>query len=116
MRKTLRKLVGGIALVGSLAGAGCGEKIDYMGKEAIIGGYHISITNGHLGGHIIVRESNDTTFKGPFLTAWDNNRDGRLDEINLKHLPKGHQIEKYANLDSLESLWKRVVKEGRDLK
>lgn len=46
----------------------------------------------------------DTTLADVFVSSTDANLDGRFDEIRLA-LPKGHPLEVYANLDSLEAAY-----------
>jgi hypothetical protein len=46
----------------------------------------------------------------------DSIGDGRIDEINLYNIPKGHKLEKYVNLDSLNKLYNEVKETGEDLK
>ena len=40
--------------------------------------------------------------------------DGRFDEIKLRDVPKGHLLEKYVNLDSLNKLYQEVKETGDD--
>lgn len=40
--------------------------------------------------------------------------DGRFDIIELNNVPKGHPLEKYANLDSINKLFKEVEETGCD--
>jgi len=57
---------------------------------------------------------------GPSITAIDNFPvykknilgDGRFDIIKLDHVPIGHPLEKYANLDSITKLYKEVKETG----
>ena len=48
-----------------------------------------------------------------FLVAYDRApEDGRFDKIELIGVPKGHKIEKYANLDSINSVYKELRETG----
>lgn len=57
---------------------------------------------------------------GPSITALDNfpaykngnAGDGRFDVITLNLVPKGHELEKYANLDSINKLYDEVKESG----
>jgi hypothetical protein len=57
---------------------------------------------------------------GPSITALDNfpvypdgnYGDGRFDEMKLNFVPKGHELEKYANLDSINELYSDVKESG----
>jgi len=107
--KTLRNIITGIALLGGLAG--CGEKREYMPQtETQINGYIVRASVGDIapGMHIVIQENKDTLYK-PLVFARDNDVDGRFDEIGLQNVPKGHPLEAYANLDSLEVMWNRAV-------
>lgn len=50
-----------------------------------------------------------------FPFSKDSVGDGRIDEINLYFIPKGHRLEEYANLDSLNKLYNEVKQTGEDL-
>ena len=105
MRKTLRNVVTIGAL--GLATAGCNGN-HYMRNQAPVDGYNVSVTLNRMGRNISIV---DTSFKSAFqyLFGRDNDKDGRFDEIILNRIPEGHSLEAYANLDSLEAMWKRVA-------
>lgn len=65
---------------------------------------------GNVGGErkitLLVNEDNVTE---GFLYATDKDQDGRFDTIKLRNLPKGHPLEAYARLDSLERAYDETV-------
>lgn len=56
--------------------------------------------------HILARDNY------PFLK--DSVGDDRIDKIDLEYTPRGHPLEKYANLDSLAKLYNEVKETGSD--
>ena len=50
-----------------------------------------------------------------YPSSKDGMGDRRFDEINLEYVPKGHFLEKYANLDSLTKLYNEVKQTGEDI-
>jgi len=112
MKKTFRKTA--LAGLTSLALVidGCNSGKDIMQREAIMGNYKILFSIDGLGRHLVIKEGSDST-NTPFLFAKDHGKDGRFDEINLHYVPRGNPLEAYANIDSLETIWNRVIKEGK---
>ena len=108
MKKSLiTKFVLPIALVGGLSG--CTNRdfsqdftkhTDYKGYDAII---YISAGKRKL----ILSERNDPRL-GHYLSGEDRNNDERFDSVHLNDLPKGHPLEQYASLDSLEKVYNEI--------
>jgi hypothetical protein len=110
MTKQKSKL-GNLLLVGTAALnlAGCGGGTDVMPlKEADINGYHVGAV---INSRRIINISDPSLGPNAHFRVYglDRDIDGRFDEIGLLNIPKGHPLENYANLDSLESMWSRVV-------
>ncbi len=66
-----------------------------------------------------LKDADSSLFLQPTLFAVDNKPyfedsigDGRFDEIELRNVPKGHLLEKYVPLDSLDKLYKEVKETG----
>ncbi len=99
--KTIAKLLT-IPLMITLLG--CGEKIESISKKGVFKGYQCIIQKNKKGRCISIggRELNQ-----PSLHARDRDEDGRFDEIYIK-CPKGHSLEQYANLYSLEQAYKEI--------
>lgn len=57
--------------------------------------------------HILARDD--------FPFTKDSVGDGRIDDIRLYYIPKGHRLEEYANLDSLNKLYNEVKETGKDI-
>jgi hypothetical protein len=68
----------------------------------------------------IMEKEHINDFHPRYLTAKDNEPitdgepigDGRFDEIKLWGIPKGNELEKYANLDSVTKLYNEVKETG----
>ena len=68
----------------------------------------------------IMEKEHTNDFHPRYLTAKDNEPiiegepigDGRFDEIKLWGIPKGNELEKYANLDSVTKLYNEVKEIG----
>ena len=109
MRKTLNKLLTAGAV--GLAVAGCGgDTSAFFKKEKLMDPYIVTIGNNGFARYIRITQVSDSgKLEGPFLSANDQNKDGRFDEIILRYLPKGNPMEKYASLDSLNALYDKVL-------
>ena len=83
--------------------------------------YTAKIETNSSGRHMIIKEPNNAKNNFVYLYARDgigrnkkNKFDGRFDEINFWSLPKGHALEKYANLDSIEYIYNHIKENGCD--
>jgi hypothetical protein len=104
----------------------CRESSQDFYKYKEIDGLRVNISKDNQGSMIRVSEIEKADSHIPlgstsFVSAADNFPvskgnigDGRFDEIKLYHVPKGHPLEKYANLDYLTKLYNEVNETGKE--
>lgn len=100
----VRRIGIGMALIVAGAGiGGCREdaSTDFT-RDSNYKGYVTRVAKDGLGRHINISEANDKE-KHVYARDWDN--DGRFDEIRI-YVPKGHPLEKLANLENFEEAYK----------
>lgn len=123
MSKLIKNLVKYVAIPVVALGinGGCNNDIEYFSKTKEKDGLVMSAWNNGMGNHFRIDEGDDNT-AGPYLHALDryslsdkDTLDERFDEISLRNVPKGHSIEKYANLDSINKLYQEVKETGVDV-
>lgn len=86
---------------------GCATSITHFTKEGEFKGYPVRVGVKNEGRRItIYSNSFDSKSK---LTALDTDNDGRFDEVYLRNLEKGHPLEQYEPLDSLNKIYDEVL-------
>lgn len=102
--KKLLKTILCVSLIPFLIG--CGNNNHYFSKESKYKEYIAKAGVEGRGRFLIIADGEQCGAN--FLRADDYNNDGRFDKIQLEFLPKGNPIEKLANLDKLEEIYKEV--------
>ncbi|MDO8556527.1 MAG: hypothetical protein Q7R96_05145 [Nanoarchaeota archaeon] len=104
------KVLQTLGLTGVLAASltGCGiEWPRHMTKTGTIDlEYSASITEGKGERQISIQAGKGV--EAPHILAFDYQGDVRFDTINLINVPKGHALEKYANLETLETAYQGI--------
>lgn len=103
--------VGAVSLVGILPilSTGC----TYYSKEGSFRGYRVNTSIDGSQRRILIQDpkpENPIFYIG--ISATDEDVDGRFDRIYL-NIPKGHPLEKYASLDSLEAAYQSVTNQDK---
>ncbi|HLC73777.1 MAG TPA: hypothetical protein VJH20_04040 [Candidatus Nanoarchaeia archaeon] len=106
-------LVLGLAGLLSTSMAGCEPNVPELHQQGRFRDFEVTVDIDWLGPRNIKLEDNTQSYRKTYLTASDRSEgslpDGRFDEISLKYVPKGHILERYANLDSLELAYQTVM-------
>ncbi len=112
MRDTkLIRALKAVTLSFGMVGLGMGSKYVYdkltaknpnFVREGTYEGYPTTIGLDGGGRGICITDSN------AWISAKDYDNDGRFDEITFRSLPKGHPLEKLANLETLENAYESV--------
>ena len=108
MKDTLKKILTGALILGSLGGC---SKNEAFYKEGNFRGYKAIIGCDGEGRKINIYDNEGRLFG---LDEGGNEGDGRFDRINLSTVPKGHPLEKYANPDSLEVAYNQIKNQGEN--
>lgn len=85
---------------------GCKDDSGYFSKNRIISGYNVQIGVSPAGRNICIE---DPDVANGYILGKDLDNDGRIDQLFLRGLPKGHHLENYANLDSLEATYNSIL-------
>ena len=105
-RSRSNSLILGLAGLLTASIVGCGPSVPEQHKQGRFRGFEVTVDIGWFGPRNIKLEDKTANYRATFLIARDRSRgslpDGRFDEISLKYVPKGHILERYANLDSLD--------------
>ena len=88
-------------------GLGSCAEISY--KHCNFRGYNASILKNALGTHLRLEDKEDL-----FLYALDREGDGQYEKIELANLPKGHELFKYVEPDSLNAARDYIMEHGED--
>ena len=99
--KGLFKALGFVILLG------CTNPITHFVKEGEFRGHPVKIGVKNEGRRITIYPSDFNSESK--LTALDKDNDGRFDEVYLRNLEKGHILEQYAPLDSLNIIYDKVL-------
>jgi len=100
-----------IAAFGLAAILGCRVKDGMPIRETKVDGYNVSIGINNIGRKILIKQPKQSgTSAVPRMYALDIDNDGRFDEINLGHVPKGHALEQKANLTELERMYQEALR------
>ena len=106
-------LVLGLAGLLTTSVVGCGPRVPEQHNQGRFRDFEVTIDIDLWGPRNIKLEDKTANYRQTFLTASDRSEgslpDGRFDEISLKYVPKGHILERYANLDSLELAYQTVM-------
>ena len=100
----IRRIGIGMALVAAGAGiGGCRDdaSTDFV-RDSTYKGYTTRTSKDGAGRRIFISEAND---KEKYIFANDYDFDGRFDAIRIC-VPKGHPLEKYATLKTLEDAYR----------
>jgi len=112
-RSRSNSLILGLAGLLTASIVGCGPSVPEQHKQGRFRGFEVTVDIGWFGPRNIKLEDKTANYRATFLIARDRSRgslpDGRFDEISLKYVPKGHILERYANLDSLELAYQTVM-------
>lgn len=106
MKNLLNLLICALMLFASVSIIGCQDRDKNFHKEGHFRDFYLSVSFS--GGERTVFLSSDSLGKEYFI-AKDYNEDSRFDRIDLFNLPKGHPLEAYVSLDSLEMAYKYMI-------
>ena len=109
LKNLLRTAIAPVIATGLIA---CTDTSDDFAKKGNFKEYEVYIWENSGERHISMQDKNQDVDFGPYLYAIDKDNDGRFDEIKLKRIPKGDSLEKYANLNSLEEIYKQISEQG----
>ncbi|MBS3133692.1 hypothetical protein J4214_00505 [Candidatus Woesearchaeota archaeon] len=107
--------------LGSLVGilqSGCENEPQFERIEGEFRGYYAVYIVDIRGRIIKIHDKNPEEQRANDIPievyAIDENNDGKFDEI-IRHTPRGHPLEAYANLDSLEAAEKELREKGKKI-
>ncbi|MFC1685633.1 hypothetical protein ACFLZZ_01265 [Nanoarchaeota archaeon] len=78
-------------------------------KEGKVGKYRATIDLGGFDYRRWIRIFPGDASDRSVLYGRDEDNDGRLDEVVLQYIPKGHDLEKYADVKTLDKIYRQIV-------
>ncbi len=86
--------------------SGCIDRSQYFVKNGVIDGYETQAARNENGCVFLMIDEKPNEIS--YLCGLDRNCDGRFDKIDLDSVPKGHPIEKYADIRKISELFKQL--------